>query len=176
MDKLVFQVNMAKLAAALSVEITPEKAEVYWDDLHDLTNEQFVIACTRARREWDKPYVLPPIAVLLRHASDAAAAAGAIVDGDSAWAALTSRVLARYSFGVTKSFDWPDELTREVVRNHLGIDSAAVHTLATLESDFEREKYRRRFVSQYNAMRRTTQAAAREELPATNVRQIGGSQ
>lgn len=165
---------MAKLAAALSVEVTPEKAEVYWEDLHDLTDEQFTIACTRARREWEKPYVLPPIGVLIRFASEAAQAAGEIVNGDQAWDAFRSKVLARYSFGVTKTFDWPDELTREVVRNHLGIDMAAVHTLALIENDIEREKYRRRFVTEYNARRNTATAQQAAGLvPPTSLRSLG---
>lgn len=159
MNRLTFQTNMAKLAAAFSAEVTPEKAEVYWDDLADLADAQFVVACTRARREWDKPFALPPIAVLLRYAIEADQAAGAIVDGETAWAAFRARVLARYSFGVTRTFDWPDDLTREVVRHHLGIDAAAVHTLATVDNDFEREQYRRRFVAEYNARRGTARAA-----------------
>jgi hypothetical protein len=164
---------MAKLAAAFSVEVTPEKAEVYWDDLGDLPDAQFVVACTRARREWDKPFALPPIAVLLRYATEAEQAAGAIVDGETAWAAFRARVLARYSFGVTRAFDWPDELTRDVVRHHLGIDTAAVHTLATVENEFEREQYRRRFVAEYNARRGTARAAEVAGLtPPKPLRQV----
>lgn len=174
MDRLTFNQNLSRLATALSAEPTPAQTEIYWEDLHDLTDEQFTIACTRARREWDKPYVLPPIALLIRFASEAAQASGAIVNGDQAWDAFRSRVLARYSFGVTKTFDWPDELTREVVRNHLGIDSAAVHTLALIENDIEREKYRRRFVSEYNAKRNTATAQQAAGLvPPTPLRSIG---
>lgn len=158
MNRRTFQENLWKLATACSVEITPDKAEVYWEDLRDLPDDIFAVACTRARREWDKPFALPPIAVLLRYATEAAQAEGAIVDGATAWDAFTSRVLRRYSFGVTKSFDWPDELTREVVREHLGIANAAVHTLALIEHDIEREKYRKRFIAEYNARRQTTQA------------------
>lgn len=145
---------------------------MYWENLHDLPPEQFAVACARALREWDRPFVLPPIAVLLRFAAEAEQAAGAIVSGEQAWAALSSRVLSRYSFGVTKAHDWPDELARDVVRHHLGIDTAAVHTLATLESDFERERYRRRFVAEYDARRGTTKAAESAGL-LPSARQIG---
>ena len=164
MQRSTFQTNLWKLASAFSVEITPDKAEVYWEDLCDLPDDIFAVACTRARREWDKPFALPPIATLLRYATEAAQASGTIVSGETAWAAFCTRVLSRYSFGVTKSFDWPDELTREVVREHLGIGSAAVHTLALIEHDIERDKYRRRFIQEYDARRKTAQAVERAEV------------
>lgn len=173
MDRLTFQKNMAKLAAAFSVEVTPEKAEVYWDDLRDLSDEQFTLACTRARREWDKAFALPPIATLVRFASEAAQASGAIINGEQAWDAFRSRVLARYSFGVIRAFDWPDELTRDVVRNHLGIDSSAVHTLAMLDNDFEREQFKKRFIAEYNARRGTVRAAEIARIGDMGVRRIG---
>jgi len=174
-NRLTFQTNLAKLASALSVEITPEKAEVYWEDLRDLPDDLFVVACARARREWDKPFALPPIATLLAYADDAASAAGAITSGESAWAAFKSRVLGRYSFGVTRAFDWPDDLTREVVRNHLGLAAAAVHTLATVESEFEIERYRKLFIREYNARRGTALAEAAVAALPPGVRQIGGA-
>jgi hypothetical protein len=82
-----------------------------------------------------------------------ALASGEVMDGATAWAAFASRVLGRYSFGVTKEFHWPDELTRTIVRTQLGFESAAVHNLAMLESEFEREKYRKRFIALYDEQR-----------------------
>lgn len=146
------------------MEVTPAKAEVYWEDLCDLPDEQFVVACARARREWDKPYTLPPIAVLLRYAEEAAEAAGAIVTGEQAWAAFLARVVRRYSFGVTKAHDWPDELTRDIVRNHLGLPSGGVYDLARIENEYELDHYRKLFVAEYTK-RRGTAAAVQAAAP-----------
>lgn len=164
MNTPAFQVGMAKMQAAFNAPVSEAMALVYEEVLGDLDDGTWAVAVRRALSEWTRPGALPPPAVLLGYAREMAASTGAIVDGESAWAAFTSRVLGRYSFGVTKSFDWPDELTREVVRHHLGFDAAAVHNLALLESEFDREKFRKRFVAEYNARRGTTRAIERVRL------------
>jgi len=67
---------MAKMVAAFSVELSPAKADVYWEELRDLPDTVFVLATKRALAEWDKPFALPPIAVLKRYAAHVEGAMG----------------------------------------------------------------------------------------------------
>jgi hypothetical protein len=67
---------MAKLAAAFSAELNAAKADVYWDELRDLPDTVFVLVTKRALAEWDKPFALPPIAVLKRYAAHVEGAMG----------------------------------------------------------------------------------------------------
>ncbi len=48
MDKTTFQHSLAYLAAAFDVELTPERAAVYWDQLGSLRDDAFRRACTLA--------------------------------------------------------------------------------------------------------------------------------
>lgn len=45
MDKATFQKGMAYLAAAFDLELTRERAAVYWDQLGSLQDEPFLAAC-----------------------------------------------------------------------------------------------------------------------------------
>ena len=76
MEPLTFQSNMAKMAAAFSAELNAAKADVYWDELRELPDTVFVLATKRALTEWDKPFALPPIAVLKRYAAHVEGAMG----------------------------------------------------------------------------------------------------
>lgn len=76
MDRLTFQTSMARMIAAFSAEVSPEKAEVYWEELRHLPDAVFVVATKQALSEWEKPYALPPIAILKRYASHAQGALG----------------------------------------------------------------------------------------------------
>jgi len=64
------------MVAAFSVELNAAKADVYWDELRDLPDPVFVLATKRALAEWDKPFALPPIAVLKRYAAHVEGAMG----------------------------------------------------------------------------------------------------
>ena len=165
MEKKTFQIGIAKMAAAFGVEVPPARAEVYWEALGDLPGEHFVTACKRAMAEWDKPFAFPPIAVLLRFASDAAALDGSIVDGDTAWSYLIHRTLPKFRpYDPHQIIDWPDPLSREIVREYW----RTCGNLALMEGDYNIEQARKRFVAAYNA-RRATRAA----LPASGNPTLG---
>jgi len=155
MEKKTFQIGMAKMIAAFGVEVQPVRSEVYWEALGDLPGDLFIVACKRALAEWITPFAFPPIAVLLRFANDAAAQSGAIIDGDSAWAYLMRNTVRRFRPGVADQIvDWPDPLSRQVIRDQLG----TIYNLATLEGEYAIDQARRRFVKAYDSQRATLAA------------------
>lgn len=159
----VFQGGIARLAAAFSAEVNEGKLAVYWEELADLDDATFEAAVRRALREWPQPYALPPIAVLLGFAGEvrgaAAAASGAIVDGETAYAYLAREVLARYRpLVASQTIAWPDDggLMRLIVREELG----GLHEVATAEGEIARDQLRRRFIAAYNRARRSIEVRA----------------
>jgi hypothetical protein len=81
------------------------------------------------------------------------------------------RVVRSYSPGITKTFDWPDERTRQIVREDLG----GVHFIAHVESDYQLDKLRERFIKLYDQGANVADAQERANLTApTPLRQIGG--
>lgn len=159
----VFQRGIARLAAAFSAEVNAAKLAVYWDELCDLTDATFEAAVRRALREWSQPYALPPIAVLRAFAGEArsvaAAASGAVVDGETAWAYLAREVLARYRpLVANQTIAWPDDggLARTIIREDLG----GIHEVATAEGEIARDQLRRRFIAAYDRARRSGEVLA----------------
>ena len=162
MEKKTFQLGMAKMLAAFSVEASPAKTAIYWEALADLPDAAFAAAVKRALMEWDKPFALPPIAVILRYAGDVAAQAGAVVDGASAWAYMTRHTLPRFRPGIASQvIDWPDQLARVIVREELG----GIYALAVLEGEYALDQMRRRFIASYDRQRAVT--ASLPEPPAS---------
>ena len=162
MDMRTFQVEFSRLAAALGVEVPPARSQVYWEDLRDLPDEAFVAACRRARQEWRKPDSLPPIAVLLGYAREAAVQRGDALDGEAAWRQLVARTLRHYRPGVAnQTLDWPDERARTIVREHLG----GIYAVATTEGEYAIDQLRRRFVALYDRSG-AVEAADKPALPA----------
>jgi hypothetical protein len=100
-------------------------------------------------------------------------AGGARLDGPKAWEAFMRRVVRSYSPGITKVFDWPDERTRQIVREELG----GVHFIAHVESDYQLDKLRERFVKAYDQGANVADAQERARVAApAPLRQIGGNQ
>lgn len=161
MERPDFTRHMARLAAAFDKDLDGAVVAVYWDDLGALDEATFAEACRRARTEGT---YFPRIAELLRYAREAAVRDGRAFDGETAWAALEARVLRRYSPGVTREFDWPDETTADIVRRELG----GVHFLAHVESDYVRNDLRKQFVALYERRRAATTGA----LPAPRLRAL----
>lgn len=139
---------LARQAARYRTTLTELQVDVYLEDLAQF-DDSTVLAAFAWHAQSGSSY-FPTMPELFAAIRQCGRASGQALDGASAWAAFTSRVLGHYSFGVSKSFDWPDELTRTIVREQLGFDSAAVHNLAMIESDFEREKFRKLFIQRYN--------------------------
>lgn len=97
-------------------------------------------------------------------------ATGTRLNGARAWEAFLRRVVRTYSPGITKSFDWPDERTRQIVREDLG----GVHFIAHIESDYQLDKLRERFVKAYDQGGAVADAQERARLAEpTPIRQIG---
>lgn len=154
----VFQEGLARLAAAFSAEVNAAKLAVYWDELADLDDASFAAAVRRALREWTQVYALPPIAVLRSYAGEVrgavAAASGAVVDGETAWAYLSREVLARYRpLVANQTINWPEDggLARRIVREDLG----GLHEVAVAEGEIARDQLRRRFIAAYDKARRS---------------------
>jgi hypothetical protein len=175
LDSTVFRHEIAKLALALDAapgQTVPssERLELLYEDVRHLDAVTFALACDRCRKELEW---FPKAKHILERAQQVARASGAVLDGAGAWAAFESRVLGRYSFGVTKTFDWPDDLTRTIVREQLGFDSAAVHNLAMIDNDIQRDKYRKRFIALYDEQRGLSEAQAAAVLAAGDVLRLG---
>lgn len=157
MEKRTFQIGMERMIAAFGVEVSPARIDVYWEMLAQVPDDLFVVACKRALADWDRSFAFPPIATLLRYAAEAAARSGAVIDGDSAWSYLMRRTVQTFRPGVANQIvDWPDPLSRQVIRDQLG----TIYNLATLEGDYAIDQARRRFVKAYDAQRGTLAAQA----------------
>ena len=57
--------QIAKIAAAVNVAISPETVDVYAEELSSLTKAQVDTARARTIREWDKPSQMPTIPFIL---------------------------------------------------------------------------------------------------------------
>lgn len=174
MEMLTFQAQMARLAAAFSTEPSAARLEVYFEELGDLPDAVFVQVCTRAVGEWDKPYTLPPIAVLLRYAKEIAVAEGSRLDGAAAWEACERRVFRQWSetgdrliASTGRGYDWPDARSRDVLRNRMGVTVREVVHMHPREYTAMRD----RFNALYD-QGEAVEEARRELLPPGNVRQI----
>lgn len=151
MHKETFLTALSKLSIAFGVELTDPLLDVYWEDLGHLDGGLFSRACAQARRDWDKPFALPTINFLLKKIDQEGVRSGGIMDGDAAWVALRKRVLASYAPGVVRHtpLDWPDDLTRTIVRDDLG----GIYAVAVTEGERALDNLRRRFVALYNERR-----------------------
>lgn len=92
-------------------------------------------------------------------------ALGHRLDGAAAWEAFARRVLRPYSPGITKSFDWPDDLTRSIVREQLG----GVHYIANVEKEYTLGKVRERFIEAYDAAGAVAEAQRRAQIAGGNL-------
>lgn len=171
MDTLELLTFLQRHAARYRTVLSEMELDLYCEDLAPYDRQALTAAFAWCGTTNPKFFpTLPELSAAIR---SLARAAGNALDGAGAWAAFESRVLGRYSFGVTKTFDWPDDLTRTVVREQLGFDSAAVHNLAMIDNDIQRDKYRKRFIALYDEQRGLSEAQAAAVLAAGDVLRLG---
>lgn len=163
---------LARQEARYRTTLTDMEREVYFDGLGHL--DDLTLKAAFARCAQSSPKFFPTVHELLKAVEDMRLASGETMDGDAAWVAFEQRVLRRFA-PTTKQHDWPDDATRDIVRNHLGLPVGGVHPLATMENAYERDQYRKRFVKLYDERRLTGQAVAQAEtaIDAPNLRRIG---
>lgn len=165
---------LTRTAARYRTSLSELEMDVYLDDLagfDDVTLRAALARCAQSNSKY-----FPTIPEILQAVEDMKISSGQVMDGQSAWVAFEARVLRRFG-PTTKSHDWPDDDTRDIVRNHLGLPVGGVHPLATMESAYERDQIRKRFVKLYDERRNTAQAVERaEQIAGPTVLRLTGTE
>jgi len=156
--------------------------DAYLDDLGAL--DEHTLRAALALCAQANPRFFPTSLEIQQAVDNMRLAIGGGLTGETAWAQLWRDVISQYSEANNRiisariraggpGYDWPDDATKDIVRNHLGL-SLGVHDLAMIERDAEREKYRRLFIKLYDERRTTAQAVERAEqaIDAPNVRRL----
>jgi hypothetical protein len=194
LNNTTYQREIAKLLLALDAapgqaEPSQERLTQLWEDVCHLDDASFVIACERCRKECDW---FPKAKHILERARVVQRSTGAVIDGASAWAALESAILNRWSeagdrllASQGKRYPWPDDRTRAIFYVEMNLTP---RTVATLDLDkredaYRYDQYRKRFIQLYDEQAGTQEAIAqvadaqeRAKLAGGgNVRQIGGA-
>jgi len=76
MNRDVFRQGMARMAAAVSVELTPALMATYWEELNDIDDISFLAAVKLAVRGATEQFKLPTIHALLRYTEQVRQAMG----------------------------------------------------------------------------------------------------
>jgi hypothetical protein len=173
MNQTTFQKSLKLLSEATSKRLSPELAAYWWRRFGDLPDEILIEAFQRAL---DSADYFPSPAQFMGILRDISASQGAIVGGAGAWEAIERDILGQWSetndrlmASAGKRYAWPDERSRDILRNEMG---CMVSALAQMHPRALAE-VRDRFVAKYDAAIATDQARAGvAKLDGGNVRQL----
>lgn len=173
MNQQTFQKSLKLLSDATSKTLSPELIRFWWQRFGDLPDEVLQEAFIRAL---DTCNYFPSPAQFMGILREISASQGAIVSGASAWEAIERDIIGQWSetgdrllASSGRRYPWPDERSREILRNEMG---CMISSLAQMHPKALAE-IRDRFIAKYDATLATEQARAGvAKLDGGNVRQL----